>query len=230
MNGIKRIIRQTDYQYTMIPNRAVRDPEITSNAFRLLAYLLSHENGYELKFAQIERQTDLGKYSLKAAIDLLIGKKYLRIERIRGRDGLYGSYDWILLDPYAIESTSGASIVDSIHTGSTSALKEDKEIQEDKRDKNIKEPLMRFIDFWDKYPRKRDRARALKAYKTAIRKADHETIMQGLQNYLAEVEGKDPMYIKYPASWLNAEAWSNEVSLTQEQINELEIRRLVDGE
>jgi len=230
MSGITRIIRQNDYQFTMIPNIAVRDPEISSNAFRLLAYLLSHENGYELRYNQIERQTDLGRYAIKAAIQSLEKKGYLKVERIRNTDGSYGSYNWILLDPEAGESASGDSIVDSTHTGLTRPLK-NINTKEDKDNKKINiEDILRFDEFWELYPRKRDKGKAKKAYKTACKKTDEQTIIDSVKQYALEVEGKEATYIKYPASWLNAEAWLNEVEETEDMRREREIRELLEND
>jgi len=144
MSGINRIIKQTDHQYTMVPNQAVRDKDITSNAFRLLAYLLSHENGYELVYSQIIRQTDLGKYAIQKAIQRLTDKGLLKVEETRRKDGSFGGYNYILLDPYKTEANepeSGQSATDSFRIGSTSPLKEDKQTKKitNKENKSLSE-------------------------------------------------------------------------------------------
>ncbi len=132
MSGINRVIRQNDYQFTMVPNQAVRDPEITSNAFRLLSYLLSHENGYELVYDQIMRQTDLGKYAIQKAIQLLTEKGLLRVEQSRTEAGYWSGHNYILLDPYSTEAQSpeaDESVAESFRHGTTRPLKEDKDIK-----------------------------------------------------------------------------------------------------
>ena len=123
----------------MVPNMAVRDPEITSNAFRLLAYLLSHENGYQLVYSQIMNQTDLGKFAIQKAIALLTEKGFLKVVQTRTNSGSFGGYDYILTDPYKTTEVqspdSGQSASGSFRHGTTRPLKENKDIKKT----NVKE-------------------------------------------------------------------------------------------
>jgi len=138
--SINRIIKQDDHQFTMVPNMAVRDPEITSNAFRLLAYLLSHENGYQLVYSQIMNQTDLGKFAIQKAIELLTDKGFLKVEQTRTSSGSFGGYDYILTDPYKsteVQSPdSGQSASGSFRHGTTRPLKENKVIKKTNKKEN----------------------------------------------------------------------------------------------
>jgi len=219
-SGINRIIKQTDYQFTMIPNQAVRDPEITSNAFRLLAYLLSHENGYELVHDQVMRQTDLGRYAIQKAMNLLIEKGFLKVERQRRKDGSYGAYNYILLDPYkdtsAGESTAGHSTMEPFHNGTTSPLKEDKDIKKiTNKENNSQEG---WEEFWKLYPRSESKAEALKAYQKALKKNSAEYLLERLNLYIAHNQKHDIKFA-YAATWLNKERYLDEydqVSKTQQ--------------
>ena len=65
-----------------------------------------------------------------------------------------------------------------------------------------------FEEFWQAYPRKKDKRAAWKAWKAALKRADPETIISA-----ARAEARRPCelkYRKYPATWLNADAWENE--------------------
>ena len=209
--GINRIIKQTDYQFTMIPNQAVRDPEITSNAFRLLAYLLSHENGYELVHDQIMRQTDLGRYAIQKAMDLLQRKGFLKVERQRRADGSYGGYNYILLDPYkdtsAGESTAGHSTMESFHYGTTSPLKEDKDTK--KITNKEEHPQESWEEFWKLYPRGEGKAQAREAYKKALRKVTADYLLDRLKAYIAHNKKHDIKFA-HATTWLNQERWEDE--------------------
>ena len=209
--GINRIIKQTDYQFTMIPNQAVRDPEITSNAFRLLSYLLSHENGYELVHDQIMRQTDLGRYAIQEAMDLLQRKGFLKVERQRRADGSYGGYNYILLDPYkdtsAGESTAGHSTMESFHYGTTSPLKEDKDTK--KITNKEEHPQESWEEFWKLYPRGEGKAQAREAYKKALRKVTADYLLDRLKAYIAHNKKHDIKFA-HATTWLNQERWEDE--------------------
>jgi hypothetical protein len=69
-----------------------------------------------------------------------------------------------------------------------------------------------FDDFWTIYPRKVGKGAARKAWKTALKKAPKETILDGLATYQATRRGEDPSYTAHPATWLNAERWDDEMT------------------
>lgn len=217
MSGINRIIKQTDHQYTMVPNQAVRDPEITSNAFRLLAYLLSHENGYELVYSQIIRQTDLGKYAIQKGIQLLTEKGLLRVEETRRQDGSFGGYNYYLLDPYkytgANEPGSGQSVTDSFHHGTTSPLKEDNSLEKITNKEEHSKNGDAFEQFWKAYPRGEGKAQAHKAYLKAIKKISHDELMKALETYKA-YNSRQGIIFAHASSWLNGERWEDEYEAT----------------
>lgn len=70
----------------------------------------------------------------------------------------------------------------------------------------------RFAEFWSQYPKKKDKGHAVKAWKVALKKADAQTIIDGLQAQLPMLNGSDPQFIPYGATWLNGERWSDEIT------------------
>lgn len=73
----------------------------------------------------------------------------------------------------------------------------------------------RFDDFWLAYPRKKSKGTALKAWKRLIPTADLATqIMAGLNaaKSSADWQRENGRFIPYPASWLNARGWEDEVT------------------
>jgi len=68
-----------------------------------------------------------------------------------------------------------------------------------------------FDDFWAAYPRKVDKGKARKAWSGALRKTDAQTIIKAARAYAQSDDAKREggKYLKYPATWLNAEAWEN---------------------
>lgn len=66
----------------------------------------------------------------------------------------------------------------------------------------------RFADFWEIYPRRVARGAALKAWKTATKKTDPDTIITAASLFSAG--STDPKFIPHPATWLNAERWADE--------------------
>jgi uncharacterized protein YdaU (DUF1376 family) len=61
-----------------------------------------------------------------------------------------------------------------------------------------------FENFWSVYPRKINRAVALKAFEKAIRKTEADLIITAVRGYKF---ADDEQFIPHPATWLNQERW-----------------------
>jgi len=71
-----------------------------------------------------------------------------------------------------------------------------------------------FDEFWTTYPRKLDKAKAFRAFRSALKRAKFEDILAGVIAYRNDPK-RDPDYTKYPATWLNNDAWENAASLPE---------------
>jgi hypothetical protein len=128
--SIISLYRKDQQPFAQIPNSVIRDPNISPNAFRLLAYLMSHRDGYELNYEQIEVQTTLGRYAINAAAKQLIELGWLEVNRptINGR---FACKQWVILNPLANESTADDSTMEYSQVGQsadnirTSIIKEE---------------------------------------------------------------------------------------------------------
>ncbi|MFK4295017.1 hypothetical protein ABH924_000149 [Arthrobacter sp. GAS37] len=69
-----------------------------------------------------------------------------------------------------------------------------------------------FDAFWSSYPRRVGKVAAQKAFVKALKSADVETIMSGVESLRIEVAGKDPKFTPHPATWLNEGRWEDEPS------------------
>ena len=65
-----------------------------------------------------------------------------------------------------------------------------------------------FEEFWNAYPRKLDKAKAFRAFKSALTRAKFEDVLAGVLAYRNDPK-RNPDFTKYPASWLNADSWEN---------------------
>jgi hypothetical protein len=68
-----------------------------------------------------------------------------------------------------------------------------------------------FDAFYALYPRREKKGTARPAYEKALKKVNHEVIMEGVRRYLAKIDKEkiERKYIGLPASWLNAEQWAD---------------------
>lgn len=67
----------------------------------------------------------------------------------------------------------------------------------------------RFEEFWAVYPRKAAKPQGRKAYLVALKRTDHQTIVDGARRY-ADDPNRDPGYTKHPATWLNGDCWGDD--------------------
>lgn len=68
-----------------------------------------------------------------------------------------------------------------------------------------------FAEFWNAYPRKLDKAKAFRAFKSAMKRAKFEDILAGVIAYRND-PARNPDFTKYPATWLNSDAWENQIT------------------
>lgn len=206
--GIQRIYRHESTEFTTVPNWVVRDPNYTPNAFRLLAYLLSHADGYELTYQQIERQTTLGRYAINQAAKFLIQAGWLEWEQKQGQDGRYLAKSWIIKNPLAQIPKRNDSAVEPFHYGTINGQEEEHSLEKNTIKEEHSKSDELFEEFWTAYPRKLDKAKAFRAFKSALKRAVFEDILAGVLLYRSDPK-RDPDFTKYPATWLNSDSWEN---------------------
>ena len=86
-----------------------------------------------------------------------------------------------------------------------------------------------FDRFWNSYPRKINKAQALKAFNKALTRASTDEICSGLAAYPF---ASDEQFIPHPATWLNQERWAGleqgarQGEYSQEQLDKFEQERL----
>lgn len=81
------------------------------------------------------------------------------------------------------------------------------------------EPNNQFNEWWKLYPKKVNKQQALKAWNQHTKKTAAEHIIEATRRQLTTPDSaltRDPQYIPYPASWLNAGSYENETIETNE--------------
>ena len=80
-----------------------------------------------------------------------------------------------------------------------------------------------FAEFWTAYPRKKNKVDAQKAWQQVKGDSIFEEIVAGLQRAIASSDWTKAggQYIPYPASWLRAGGWEDEILIPQGQYGEI---------
>jgi hypothetical protein len=191
-------------RYTSIPNKYLRDASISLAARGLYALLLSHKPGWEISQESLARDNKIGRDAMRTLLTELVEAGYLHrsAERERNAAGQLASYRYTTRDPESDEPTlAEPTLADPTHK---------KTITKKTIIKNSNASDARFEEFYSAYPLKRDKGRALRAFKAALKRASADVIIAGAIAYRDDPARK-PDYTKYPATWLNADAWENEV-------------------
>jgi predicted transcriptional regulator len=218
--GVFRPQLSIDRDFTIIPNAWIRNSHLSPGANYLLIYLMTHEVGYEITFGQMQRETGLGIKGVRVALAELQKKSWLVMERTQRNNGQLGPYRYTLLEATVPQSTVVASTV----AQGTDNKKNNNE--ENKVRETYAQIDELFNEFWNAYPRKLDKAKAFRAFKSALKRATFEDILAGVIAYRGDPK-RDPEFTKYPATWLNSDSWENAAtaSLDTEAADRARLRR-----
>ena len=196
--GVYRPHLSVDRHFTIIPNAWIRNSSLSPSANYLLIYLMTHEVGYEITFGQMQRETGLGIKGVRSGLAELQEKNWLVMERTKRSNGQLGPYRYILAEATVPKSTVVAG---TVAQGPDNKKNNNKEEQH-------KEIDSLFNEFWTAYPRKLDKAKAFRAFRSALKRAAFEDILAGVLLYRNDPK-RDPDFTKYPATWLNNDSWEN---------------------
>lgn len=85
-------------------------------------------------------------------------------------------------------------------------------------EKPAQKPADGFDQWWPLYPKKVKKLDAQKAYRAALKAgATPQDLIDGLRKHIAnwKARGTAPQYIPYPATWLRAGSWEDELGTTE---------------
>ena len=70
-----------------------------------------------------------------------------------------------------------------------------------------------FLEWYEMYPRKKAKGDALKAYRAARKEIGHSELMEKTRKFVRYVEQsqQEQKYVPYPATWLRASRWEDEL-------------------
>jgi len=207
-----------DNNFTQIPNAWLRDQRLSFKSRGLLALLLSHSQGWSLSVQSLVTESKEGKDAIRTAIHELETFGYL--ERMQlNTNGRFGESFWITKDP-ADEPVAGIPLA-GFPTSANPPLKNTKDKKTNIKKNNTSEL---FEEFWNEYPRKRDKGAAFKAFRSALTRTNFEDILAGVIRYKND-PSRSPDFTKYPATWLNADSWGDDYKPADDSAQKAELRK-----
>jgi predicted transcriptional regulator len=224
--GIFRPKFSHESDFVIIPNDWIRNTGLQPSTNFLLVYLLTHEIGYEIKFDQIERETNIGIRGIRSAIKELAAAGWMKAERQRQKDGRMGAYRYTITQPvgkYTKEPKTtvlNATVVETTVVQGSDLKKttntEDK-VKENKTKNTYSDD---FENFWKSYPRHEgSKAKAAKAYEFAVGGNGTTVLFGALELWLRHPLKQDKTYWPYAERWLRDCRFNDELPQVPGQTN-----------
>lgn len=184
-------VNKTD-NYTVMSNHHLQDSRLTLKAKGLLSQMLSLPEDWDYSIKGLSSINKESLPAIRTALGELKECGYVTITRIDAKDTARGRIEYVY-DIFEVPCTEEKPVPKK-------APKANKDAE--------------FEIFWKAYPRKKNKETAKKAFEKAIKKTDLETILRGIeaQKKSRQWQEADGQFVPYPATWLNAGAWDDEVT------------------
>ena len=206
--------------YGLVFKRVMKDRNISIEAKALYSYLSAYAGADESAFPSVDlikHELGIGKHRFLRAKNELIDNGYLTVDRKQTKN-IYGSNLYTLF--HSPRQVDGRPVddrpaydrpVDSQPTTnnsitSNSITSNNKTINNSATDVTRE----RFEEWWKLYDKKLDKKKAFSLFKSALKKHEFETIMNGTREYLKTIT--DKQYQKYPKTFLSQESYLNDFS------------------
>ncbi|MBC2908735.1 helix-turn-helix domain-containing protein [Staphylococcus hominis] len=206
--------------YGLVFKRVMKDRNISIEAKALYSYLSAYAGADESAFPSVDlikHELGIGKHRFLRAKNELIDNGYLMVDRKQTKN-IYGSNLYTLFHsprqadgrpvddrpaydrPVDSQPTTNNSITNNNITSNS------KTINNSATDVTRE----RFEEWWKLYDKKLDKKKAFSLFKSALKKHEFETIMNGTREYLKTIT--DKQYQKYPKTFLSQESYLNDFS------------------
>lgn len=206
--------------YGLVFKRVMKDRNISIEAKALYSYLSAYAGADESAFPSVDlikHELGIGKHRFLRAKNELIDNGYLTVDRKQTKN-IYGSNLYTLFhsprqangrpvdDRPAYDRPVDSQPTTSNSITSNSITSNSKTINNSATDVTRE----RFEEWWELYDKKLDKKKAFSLFKSALKKHEFETIMNGTREYLKTVTNKQ--YQKYPKTFLSQESYLNDFS------------------
>lgn len=203
-----------------VPNWRWEDPDLDPYELRVAGWIASHADDYRRDYVtrnEIARRTGISAGKVSGALKTLADEGIImvadiEIEQSAGGHRFQIAFNWDVWEDAGPRSPHDRAPVTTCpppgHQVTSTKGAQEEEQREDRASTGVDDA---FDAFWSIYPNKVSKPHALKAWRTAARKATAEVIVEGLKPWIArwEAEGTERKFIPHASTWLNGERWTN---------------------
>jgi hypothetical protein len=228
------IRRRSDDPFCRIPNKTLQDPALSFKAKGILAYLISKKDGWIPRVKDLINNSSDGESAITSGLVELREQNYAELQKCY-KSGRIFEWRLVVADSRVFQS-SGKSVTMKLDGEKLCLEKLDVEnLDLENRPLSNTDAVTRrninkndtcatdeqFNQFWQAYPKRKAKADAEKAW-LKVKPECVPLIMAAVEvnkrtNDWLKDGGK---FIPYPASWLNARRWEDEVNVGTKPIIE----------
>lgn len=216
-------ISKKQFSFTTIPNQVLQGLAGQLDALGLYCYLASLPEGWEFYKSHLQETCNVGVNKLDRLLKILSNCGLVTISQVRTCAGKFAHFSMEVndgtsfknndLDEFAHRSMKTVPTVtvprETASINETSTNETDNKLNisyasEDARD--------RFDEFWDVYPKKKDKARASNIWiKKNLNKKAEQIITAVVYQALNDFQWQNKQYIPHPSTYLSGERWEDEI-------------------
>ena len=201
--------------YSIITANVRYDNRLTDSEKLLFAEITSLSNKYGYCTATnsyFARLYEVVKETISRRISNLTKYGYLKIETVKdGKQIKQRKMYPLTQSSIPIDVKINTPIDNSVNTPIDANVKENNTSINNTSINNATDVTReRFEEWWKLYDKKLDKKKAFSLFKSALKKHEFETIMNGTREYLKTIT--DKQYQKYPKTFLSQESYLNDFS------------------
>lgn len=206
--------------YGLVFKRVMKDTNIDIEAKALYSYLSAYAGTSETAFPGVNlicHELNISDKRFKKYRKQLEDNGYLSVERERTNNGFSKNIYTIEHNPVSgnfvpVQNFTGRNVTgQNVGTIINSSTINNNTINSKTINNSATDVTReRFEEWWKLYDKKLDKKKAFSLFKSALKKHDFETIMNGTREYLKTITNKQ--YQKYPKTFLGQESYLNDFS------------------
>lgn len=224
--SVQKFRIQKGFSFTTISTKVAQNLK-NYEALGLYVYLISLPNKWNFHKSHLSKHANLGRDKINSLIKILESHNLIEIAQMRTQKGAFAQMDLIVKDgndfkineledcaPFTdLPLTANQLLVNSSYKENINKIN----INKKEISKNIcasdDAQTQLFDDFWNIYPRKKDKKRVYSFWVKNKIQEKLELIKQDILNRLkSDQQWKNIQFIPYPLTYLRNERWQDEIT------------------
>ena len=224
----KYVISKNSSNFTVFPNKVLQGLNYCLEALGLFVYLASLPPAWTFHKSHLSASCNIGANKLDKLLKVLAHHNMVSVQQVRDAQGRFAHFDVQIFDGSDFISHENNDLENRVQpfnenrgTVNGAMVLEPINTINKKETKNIKQKLLsasedardRFGEFWAAYPRKVNKMRAAKIWKSQKLDERATEILADISKRKAlDAQWLQLQYIPHPTTYLNGQRWEDEIT------------------